>query len=316
MGRWSYFVLVIGLATALFSSPGAALEKVQFSSPAGLHPFYVLPVLAAQDKGIWSELGLEVVLNTPPAGTVMYQAVVAGQLQAGFNPVISNIHAGSVGVPVVAAADMGFLVQWFLWVQADSPLKELTDFKGAKIGILRFGGPPHMYAMTMMEALGLGKDFVKYVALGGIRETTAALRTGAIQGTVLSDYSLLPLVIEGRVRALRPIQPYLPSPWIDIVLWSEKGFASKKSEVLKRVITGAFKGAEVVMKERDWAVAKMKSALALSDEVAQRAHPILKYAPTTKIDPRGMENVRNYLIQYKAVVPEKTPATEELYLKW
>src|SRR3972149_3754300 len=121
---------------------------------------------------------------------------------------------------------MGLLINWLLWVMADSPYKEPADLKGAKIGVTRFLDPPHMFAMTLFEAVGLGKEYVQYISMGGIRETTAALRAGAIQATVLSDYSLMPLVLEGRVRAVRPVQPHLPQPWIDVMLMSEKGLAA------------------------------------------------------------------------------------------
>lgn len=314
--RRLFCLSLIGLAILFLSSPGAGVEKLRYSGPIGMHPFYILPYFAALDKGVWSELGLEVTLSAARDPVAMYQAISGGHLEVASNSLAGHIPAAAAGVPAVVVADMGLLINWVLWVMADSPFKEPADLKGAKIGVTRFLDPPHMFAMTLFEAVGLGKEYVQYISMGGIRETTAALRAGAIQGTVLSDYSLMPLVLEGRVRAVRPVQPHLPQPWIDVMLMSEKGFAAKKREVLRRFVTGFIKGAEIVMKERDWALAKMIATVPLTEELARRTHPLMKYVPAAKIDPRAIENVRNYLINYKVVAAEKTPPADELYLKW
>src|SRR3972149_3547429 len=140
-------------------------EKVRFASHFKANAYYVMPVLAALEKGFWKEQGLDPVWVPFDSATTMIQAVAAGEIDMGTHGMDSVIIAVSRGVPEVIVADPRMNVEFVIWVAGDSPMKEPRDLKGAKIAVSRFGVTPHRMALIGAKALGIEKD-VKFVAAG------------------------------------------------------------------------------------------------------------------------------------------------------
>lgn len=306
--------ICIFLALCIISiNPARGLEKIKYSNPAGPHPLYVLPVLAGQEQGYWKQQGLEVEHFQFRSSTDMYRGVSAGSIDVGVDPIIGMIQAAAAGVPVVAVLDQGVLLSWNMWVRTDSKIRRPSELKGAIIGVTRRGSVVDLYARAIAEALGLTKD-VKFVATGGVREAVAGLRSGAIDSTVMSPMPFMPLIIKGAVKELLPLEPYLPKPWIDVVLWVKKDLLNKP-QAKDRLVKGLLQSLEFVQKNREWSVQRMVSPLRRSKEVASRIFPYLVYKPAARINGRAVDNVRNFLIKYKVITPEKAPSLESLYKK-
>ena len=65
-----------------------------------------------------------------------------------------------------------------LWVRADSPIREPKDLrKGALVGVLSMGGFDHALGRMLLKAMGMERD-VRFVGLGGVLPTMAALLRG------------------------------------------------------------------------------------------------------------------------------------------
>src|SRR3989304_5605193 len=95
-------------------------EKVRFASHFKANAYYVMPVLAALEKGFWKEQGLDPVWVPFDSATTMIQAVAAGEIDMGTHGMDSTIIAASRGVPEVIVADPKMNVEVVLWVAGDS----------------------------------------------------------------------------------------------------------------------------------------------------------------------------------------------------
>ena len=308
--RLLYLATLLILLASL--SPGLAAEKVKVSTPVKMHPIFALPALAAEEKGFWKEQGLEGEWVPFSASTPMYQAVVAGSILIGMDDVTGTVQATSRGVPVVVAGHLGVEQDQMIYVRADSPIKEGKELRGKKVGILRPGGPTYAYAALALKAIGLEKD-VKLVGSGGIPEETAALKTGAIDAMGMSYIGMAALVVAGEIRPVLAARDYLPKEWVTRVIFARKDLLEQKPEVAARVIKAILKSTDFIMKDQRWAIDKMKSFFNYSEAVAKDIYPRLNFSKDGKLDPKGMVNVRQFLIDFGLVPKDKAPAVEELY---
>src|SRR3990170_1370185 len=137
-----FSILVIGV---VISMPSLSADKLRFGSSVRGHPNYDLPMVAAAEKGIWKENGLEVEWTPFRAGGDLMRAVAARALDIATTGSSTSILAASQGVPVTIVADPKEPLTFYFQVLKDSPIKEAKDLKGTKIGILRFGGTSHNY---------------------------------------------------------------------------------------------------------------------------------------------------------------------------
>src|SRR3972149_6166678 len=198
--------------TLVFFLAGAALaaDKVRFAVHFKLNPHYVLPGLAALEKGYWKAQDLEVEYFPFDEGATMDRGVVAGNIDVGTQGLASIVVAASAGVPEVMVADPSIITEFYFWVRSDSPLREPKDLKGAKIGVTRFGIASHNMARAVVKALGLDEKDVKFIATGGGAPHVAALKAGVIDIATLSDFAFAPLKFKGEVRELIRMENYLP----------------------------------------------------------------------------------------------------------
>lgn len=284
-------------------------DKVRFGVPFKQAAHLLLPVLAAEEKGFWKEAGLETESSFFSSG--MERVMAAGSLDLGFLAASTAIQSAAHGAPIVILADL-HLVKFFIWVRADSHIKEPKDLKGARIDALRLGSMNHAYGLLAAKALGLDKD-IKFVALGEGPAGLAALKAGKIDGRIGSFQFQAPLKFRGEIRELLTITDYFPREWVDNSVVARADFMEKKPDAIKNALKAVFKSVNFLAGNPQWAIDKMKSEYGYSDEVARAVYDSLSFSRDGKITRRAMENVRDFLLEYGLVPRDKVPAVEALY---
>lgn len=307
---FSGIILLILLAAV---SSGTAADKVKFGTSVKENPYYGLPVVAAQEMGFVKQQGLEMEWFAFKGGAELHRAVAAGSVEMGMSGAMSLIPAIAAGVPSVIVADAQSVDEFFAYVASKSPLKEARDLKGKKVGITRLGGTTHGYGRAVAKVLGIEKE-IRFVAAGGVPEMVAAIKAGALDAFLTSYFTVAPLKAKGDIREVVVVRDYLPKEWTDLVLFSRRDFLEKSPEVVKRTVKAMIQGGRSISKERQWAIDKMKALYGFSEEDARASFLGLQYGQGGPVDPRALENVRNFLIEYGIITKEKTPAVERLYV--
>lgn len=299
---------VISMASVL-----PAAEKLRFATTVKGNPYHELPALAAQEQGFWKQNGLEVEWLDFRSGQEGNQAMAGKSVDLVQNGTIVILQAVAAGLPAIIVADYG-RDDFFLWVRADSTIKEPKDLKGARIGIVRIGGVPHAYARAVTKALGLERE-VKFVAGGGLREELALMVAGKLDARFAGYTTFAKAKYDGLVRDLFSIQDYLPKEWTDINLTVLKGFMHSQPETLRRAVKAYLLATQFVRDNRDWTTEKLKSVYSFSDEGARGMYQYqaMRYSRDGRIDPKAVENVRNFLIEYGILAAEKVPPAKELH---
>jgi NitT/TauT family transport system substrate-binding protein len=132
-------VVFLLLMALLLLTAGSALgaEKVKIGHLA-LIPS--LPTYVAMEKGFFAQEGLEVELVPFQSGTNIVDALIAGRIDADCMSAITQIWFAAQNVPdrlkifLVYAADSNVDNTMVVVVKKDSPLKDLKDLKGKKVG--------------------------------------------------------------------------------------------------------------------------------------------------------------------------------------
>lgn len=313
MGVMAWVVLSF-LLIGMDQSIGLGAEKVRFVT-AFRGPSLDPAVVTAQEKGLWNKHGVEVEWTRVRGTALAFRAVMAGNIDMGLNHIGGLIPAVSTGVTVIAVADTGYFDDWHMWVKADSPIRQLKDLKGGKVGISKFGGTSHAYTAAFLKGEGLEKD-VKIVAIGGMRVRIASVKTGGLTGFLMPLAPVMDLKLKGELREMGFLKSHLPRPLIGLVIFSEKKFLAKKPQAAGAVIRAFLQAVDFELKNPSWTIAKLESVLKYSPQAASEVFKVMVATYTAergKINPRGVINSRNFLIEYGLMAKEKAPPVDELY---
>ena len=172
------FFLWAGISSSVAAQ---TVMRIAYGSISGNY----LPLWVAADTGAFKEVGLEAQTLYIGSGTLLTQALIAGDVQIGFSNGGAAIRATQSGADL---AIIGISVDRFIFSLISKPeIRTMADLKGKKIGVTRFGSATDISARIALERNSLvpGKD-VTLLQLGGIGEILAGLRGGSIDAGILS----------------------------------------------------------------------------------------------------------------------------------
>lgn len=311
MKRGAYLLALI-LPLTFLVLPGLSAEKLKVGSATRTSPWYYLPILAGQDAGFWKENGIEAEWVPFRSGSEMYRAVAAGSINIGFTSATAQLQAQARGVPTRIIAQVRSRDDFFVYLLSQSPRKGPRELKGARIGVSRFGGSEHAFGRSLAKALGLEGE-VKFVSTGGIVESIASLKTGTIDAVILTPAQMLPLIVSGQVRTLVSISDYHPKEWTSTVVYARKDFMESSRDTVRRAAKAIVAGMNYTDKNPAWAMGKMKAIGGYDDTGAKIMFDMLQLVTDGKINRKGLENVRNFLLEYGILPRDKAPSLEEAY---
>lgn len=124
-----------------WTQAGSAQEHIKYGTAVKLSPVYDLPVLAAQEQGIFKKHGLDVEWVPARNGPVFIRDIAASAVQIGSSTGVTDIPVIDRGAPAVIVANLQACEGFAIWVATGGRFKTIQDLKGAKIGVSRLGGP-------------------------------------------------------------------------------------------------------------------------------------------------------------------------------
>lgn len=301
------------LAILFLATFSPAAEKVAFGTAVKLFPPYYLPMLAAQEKGLWKEQGLEGEWVDFTGGGPFMQALAAKAIKAGYTAAPTTYQVAARGLPVIIVSDH-YRMSLIIWVSGTSRLKEPKDIKGAKIGISSLGSTPHVMGRVAAKRLGLEKE-VRFVGVGGHASRLAALKTGAIDGFISSFISVAELSLKGELRELINTGEYVPKEWTDNVMVSHKAFVQQEPALIGRIVKTSLKAIAFVTGNQAWTIEKMKSLSGYSEATAKAVHEDMRiyFTKDGRISTKALENVAAFMVDYGLLAREKAPRPEDVY---
>ncbi len=181
--------MIVG-CLALSAGPLHALENMVIAYPTTSSQF--APLWFARDMGLYEKYGLDAKLVFVQGGSVLIQAMLAGQAQAAQNGIaetlVAALHGGDVRLLGVTAK----IFPYTLIVGKE--VKTPKDLVGGKIAVNRVGDVSAIGSQAALRKLGLNPDKdVTMIQVGGSPQRLAALQSGSVQGAALDFMSGLKL---------------------------------------------------------------------------------------------------------------------------
>jgi NitT/TauT family transport system substrate-binding protein len=148
--------------------------------------------------GYFKEEGIELEYQTSQGGTQAMQLVSAGQADVGLSSVPGVLLAREKGIPAVAVYDYLPGHATALATLRDGPIKQASDLKGKKIGIISMSSTRTFDGRAMVKAAGLDPDKdVEWLPVGFGAQAAAALTRGDVAALALWDATYVDIQNEG-----------------------------------------------------------------------------------------------------------------------
>lgn len=307
-------LLLTVLLSFFLGSTSLALEKIRFGSPLKQAPVYALAILAAEEKGFWKEVGVELDWVAFDGGGPLWRAVAAGSVDMGRTATTATVMGIGRGLPMSIVADVGGREEFYVFVPTNSPIREPNQLKGKKISVASLGGMAYPYGLVVVRALGLERQ-VKFVATGGARTSVAILRVGSVDALLTMLTQVAPLVYEGVLREILSVEDYFPKPWSALVIFSRNDLLKKAPGLVKKVVGGYQQATNFISNNRSWAVEKMVSFSGYQKVAGEGMYENLRFKKDAKVEARALKNVSDFIKEYGLLEKGEVPPVDKLYTR-
>lgn len=302
----------IGVLVVAGNSGSFAAEKVIFSSGTKLSPPFYLPMFAAEERGFWKANGVEAEWVPVRGSARMNRAMETGAVHMAFSTAPGVFVARAGGGHPLILSEWGPLAEFYIWVPSKSRIRGANDMKGATVGTTQIGGLTYTYGTVVFKALGLEKD-VRFVGTGGIRQTIAALKSGALDSSISAFHLMAELKLKGELREVIYVNEFLPKVWSHYVVAGNSKFIKGNRDKVRKVLKAVLQSARFIEKNPVWSVKKMMATSGWSEKTAKAVYDgHLKFTDRVKVNREGLENVRSFLIKYRLISKEKAPSVDEV----
>jgi NitT/TauT family transport system substrate-binding protein len=173
-----------------FVRVATALESIVIAYPTTSSQF--TPLWFARDVGLYEKYGLDGKLVFIQGGSILLQAMLAGQAQAAQNGIAETMVAVLRGGDVKILGVTSKIFPYSLIVSKG--VTSAKELMGGKIAVNRLGDVSAIASRVALRNLGLNPDKdVTMLQVGGSPQRLAALQSGSVQGAALDFMSGLRL---------------------------------------------------------------------------------------------------------------------------
>jgi ABC-type nitrate/sulfonate/bicarbonate transport system substrate-binding protein len=255
--------LLVALTISLSRVAGAASAPVKIRFPYSPISWNSLPWWMAKDGGFFEKHGLDVDLFYEGASSAIVQAMLAGEANfAGLAgpSIVSNVVNGG-DVIQIAAVVKTFTIPMY----AQASIKEVSQLKGQKVAVSRFGSISHIAALNIFQKSNV--TGVTLIQSGGTPESAAALMSGVVAAAMVPPPQSLMLREKG-FRELVSVKQFREwnIPVVENGVAARRSFIDKNPGVARRFIRAAFEGIRAVYTDKEQALKVLGKYTKLSDD--------------------------------------------------
>src|SRR5215813_11388738 len=256
-------------------------------------------IFIAQEKGYFTDEGLDVELVGFKAAPQILPAIATGEVQvsgSAVTPALFNAFACGIGMKVVA--DKGQVAKGFgfaaIVTRSDltDTVKDFKDLKGRKFAVMGKGVSSTAQLGKALELGGIEPSEVEFVELG-LPEMVAALGNKAIDGaTLLEPFITLATVRNVAVR-WKGMEDFLPFTGQNgVIIYSQK-FAEEQGEAAKRWMVAYLKGTRAYLDAVTSGADRDGVNAILAKHTAVKDLSLLGRIAPTGFDPNGRLEIKS-----------------------
>lgn len=303
--RKAFVSVLLGLAPwLLLRTPASALDSVIIAYPTTSSQF--APLWFARDVGIYEKYGIDAKLVFIQGGSVLLQAMVAGQAQASQNGVAETATAILRGGDIRMLGVTAKIFPYSLIVAKN--IKSAKDLIGGRLAINRVGDVSAYGSQLALRKLGLNpeKD-VTMLQIGGSPQRLAALQSGSVQAAAMDFMSGLRLAKLGFPVL---VQLDLNYPYLGPVVSGK--FLRESPALAEAFIKSYFEGIARFKRNRDEGVKALARYMKSSDmDVLNKAYDFIAkdfYAENLEPDAKAFQDLMDEIGEREPLAKKATIA--------
>lgn len=242
LGAW---VLTLVVLLPLPARSQGKPEKVRIAYPTISITLGALWI--ARDKGFFEQEGIDGEPTYIRGGTTVVQATLGGNTQIGYAGAPPVLSAIARGAPLVIVGVPNNKLDYV--IVSRRPVKQPSELNGKKFAISSFGSSSEFAARLGLEKVGADPGTVTMVQVGGSPERIIALKTGAVDATILSATEF----VEGSAFGFHTVLDLSKSD-IDYpfnVFFTLRSFAAEKRAAVLATLKGFIRGVRFLREDRE-----------------------------------------------------------------
>jgi NitT/TauT family transport system substrate-binding protein len=229
----------LALAAAAVAAPRTLRSQMLTTVRVASSPVTdVVPLIYAQNEGLFRTAGLDVTLQKASSGSVVAASVVGGAVDIGKVSLVPIIIAHSRGVSLTIVFPdrlhtFGPESETALVVAPDSPIRAGKDFNGKTVGLPGIRDSSWIGARLFIDGNGGDSSTVKFVEIP-YSAITAAVVSGRIDAGVGNDPYLKQDLKAGRVRSFGDLLGSMGAKFLETAWVATPDYIAKNRDVVRR----------------------------------------------------------------------------------
>jgi ABC-type nitrate/sulfonate/bicarbonate transport system substrate-binding protein len=235
---------LFGAALALLLSGGhegvvKAAEPIPFKVGIAALVNTALPIFLAEDAGFYRREGLKLATQEMGGGSKGAQALKTGDIQVMHVGLSGVVDSNAKGDDLRVIASLSNVIRFVFFTAPE--IRSAGDLAGRIVGVSSFGSESDSAASLALKKLGLTRDQVKIVEIGGSPQRLAAIKSGAIQAAAVNE----PALTLAREQGLTPMVDLLAehTPWLFTGLSVSRAYLAGHRPELQRFMKATIEGA-------------------------------------------------------------------------
>jgi len=273
----------------------------------------IIPVDVGVKAGMFAKHGLDVQVSNFGGGGKLHQAMAAGSIDIGVGagPEMALIAKGSPELAICDAFPSARFIG--IAVPEDSPIHDVAQLKGKKIGVSSGGSLTSWLALQLARKKGWGPDGVERVAIGnGASSIVSAFRTHAVDADVSATSVLFNMEADHVGRLLIPVSDY-EGNLAGGAIYAMKPLIDSKPDVIRRFLAAWFDTIDFMRTHKAEAVKIMSDVTGFPVAVEGKEYDltISGFSTTGRFDAESLENLKQSFTDLKLV--DTPPDMSKLY---
>lgn len=279
-----------------------ALENVIIAYPTTSSQF--TPLWFARDVGLYEKYGLDGKLVFVQGGSVLLQAMLAGQVDAAQNGIAETMVAVHRGGDVRILGVTANIFPYTLIVSKG--VKNAKDLVGGRLAVNRLADVSAIASRVALRQLGLNPDKdVTMLQVGGSPQRLAALQSGSVQAAALDFMSGLRLSKQGYTVLA---QVSLNYPYLGPVVSGK--FLREKPALAEAFVKAFVESIARFKRNREEGIKALARYMKTSEQdVLTKAYDFIAnefYGETLEPDPKAFQELVNELSEREPLVKKAT----------
>lgn len=235
--RWLGAALLLLLAGNGGAVKTASAEEFKVGLAALVNT--ALPLFLAEDAGFYAREGLQIAMPYMGGGSKGAQALKTGEIQVMHVGLSGVVDSNAKGDDLRVIASLSNVIRFVFFTAPD--IRQPRDLVGRTLGVSSFGSESDSAVSLALKTLGLARDQVKVVEVGGSPQRLAAIKSGAIQGAAVNE----PALTQAREQGLNAMVDLLAqhTPWLFTGLSVSRAYLDSHRPELQRFMKATIEGA-------------------------------------------------------------------------